>query len=133
MFKKMDQGLVANSSIETYREAHIPGAAFADVLGDWSNPETTYRNVLSIDALHRKLGEIGINEKSEVVVYSSTVPMWATRAWWCLRYAGVENVHILNGSFSAWQKAGLDVENGDNHYPPDCYISHGNKSLFCNT
>ena len=67
MFKKVDQGLVANSSIETYREAHIPGAAFADVLGDWSNPETPYRNLLSIDALQRKLGEIGINEKSEVV------------------------------------------------------------------
>ena len=50
-FKKVDQGLVANSSIETYREAHIPGAAFADVLGDWSNPKTPYRNVLSMDAL----------------------------------------------------------------------------------
>ena len=31
MFKKVDQGLVANSSIETYREAHIPGAAFAQM------------------------------------------------------------------------------------------------------
>ena len=90
IFKKVDQGLVANSSIETYREAHIPGAAFADVLGDWSNPETPYRNVLAIEALQRKLGEIGINEKSEVVVYSSTMLMWATRAWWCLRYVGVE-------------------------------------------
>ena len=34
MFKKVDQGLVANSSIETYREAHIPGAAFGDLLSD---------------------------------------------------------------------------------------------------
>ena len=87
-FVHVDHTQVA-TSIETYREAHIPGAAFADVLGDWSNPETPYRNVLSIDALQRKLGEIGINEKSEVVVYSSTMLMWATRAWWCLRYAGV--------------------------------------------
>ena len=133
MFKKVDQGLVANSSIETYREAHIPGAAFADVLGDWSNPETPYRNVLSIDALQRKLGGIGLNEKSEVVVYSSTMLMWATRAWWCLRYAGAENVRILNGSFGAWQKAGLEVESGDNHYPPDSFTSRGNASLFCNT
>ena len=133
MFNKVDQGLVANSSIETYREAHIPGAAFADVLGDWSNPETPYRNVLAIDVLQRKLGQIGINEKSEVVVYSSTMLMWATRAWWCLRYAGVENVRILNGSYGAWQRAGLEVESGDNHYPPDSSAMPGNPSLFCNT
>ena len=69
MFKKVDQGLVANSSIETYREAHIPGVAFADVPHDWNNRETPYWNVLSTDASQRKLGEIGINEKSEVVVF----------------------------------------------------------------
>ena len=133
MFKKVDQGLVANSSIETYREAHIPGAAFADVLSDWSNPESSFRNVLTIEALQKKLGEIGMNEKSEVVIYSSTMLMWATRAWWCLRYAGVENVRILNGSFGAWKKAGLEVESGDNHYPADFYTSRGNPNLFCNT
>ena len=81
MFKKVDQGLVANSSIKTDREAHIPRVAFADVLSDSSDPEPPYRNVLSIDALQGKLGEIGINEKSEVVVYSSTMLMWVTRAW----------------------------------------------------
>ena len=85
MFKKVDQGLVANSSIETYREAHIPGAAFADVLGNWSSPETPHRNVLSIDALQRKLGEISINEKSEMVVYSSTLLMWATRVYFVIQ------------------------------------------------
>ena len=132
-FKKEDQGLVAKSSIDTYREAHIPGAAFADVLSDWSNPESSFRNVLTIEALQKKLGEIGMNEKSEVVIYSSTMLMWATRAWWCLRYAGVENVRILNGSFGAWKKAGLEVESGDNHYPADSFTSRGNPNLFCNT
>ena len=56
IFNKVDQGLVANSSIETYREAHIPGAAFADVLSDWSNLETPYRNILAIDALKKETG-----------------------------------------------------------------------------
>ena len=68
-----------------------------------------------------------------MVVYSSTMLMWATRAWWCLRYAGVDKVRILNGSFGAWQKAGLEVESGDNCYPPDSFTSRGNPSLFCNT
>ena len=67
MCKVMDQSLVANSSIERDREAHIPGVAFVDVLFGWSYPATPYRNVLSIGALQRKLGEIGLNEKSEVV------------------------------------------------------------------
>ena len=91
-----------------------------------------YGNALPIDALQRKLGETGINEKSQVVVYSSTMLMWATRAWWCLRYAGIENVRILNGSVGAWQKAGPEVESGDIHYPPHSFASRGNKSPFCN-
>ena len=59
--------------------------------------------------------------------------MRATRAWWRLRYVEVETVRILNGSFGAWQKAGLEVKSGDNQYPPDSVTSRGNRSLFFDT
>ena len=40
------------------------------------------------------------------MVYSSGHMMWATRAWWLLHYAGLDNVAVLNGGFAAWQAAG---------------------------
>ena len=35
--------------------------------------------------------------------------MWATRAWWLLHYAGLDNVAVLNGGFKAWQAAGFET------------------------
>ena len=90
--------------------------------------ETFFRSTLCRENWAR----IGINEKSEVVVYSSTMLMWAHEPGGAFDTQG-ENVRILNGSFGAWQKAGLEVESGDNHYPPDSFTSRGNASLFCNT
>ena len=36
----------------------------------------------------------------------------AARIYWTLKYAGVENVSILDGGFAAWNAAGYPVETG---------------------
>ena len=36
----------------------------------------------------------------------------ATRLWFVLRYFGYENVRVLNGGWSAYQKARLPIEEG---------------------
>ena len=41
--------------------------------------------------------------------------MWATRAWWLLRYAGHTNVRVLNGNLTAWIDAGLATHSGAEH------------------
>ena len=102
---------------EGYVQAHIPGAAFFDHEA-FSDAGSPYMYMIPpAEALGAQIGEIGIAAESEVVVYTSGYFPCATRAWWLLRYAGHDNVRVLNGGLAAWQAAGGAVEQGEQRYP----------------
>ena len=65
-----------------YEEAHIPGAAFADVERDLSG-EKTGRNgrhpLPDPRAFARFLGDIGADERSTIVAYDEGAGMFAAR------------------------------------------------------
>jgi thiosulfate/3-mercaptopyruvate sulfurtransferase len=118
------------SSRDHYLRAHIPGAAFLDhaVLSDLSSP---YREMVAPPAVvHAALGQLGVGPDDEVVVYASGVLPAATRAWWVLRYAGVDRIRVLNGGLSAWLQANLAVETGERHYPATTFAGQARPGLF---
>lgn len=114
---------------DQYLAGHIPGAAFFDHL-DFSDASSRYEYTLAKDEdLAAQIGKIGIANDSEVVVYGNGL-VSATRAWWLLRYAGVENVRVLNGGFAAWKNAGGAVEQGEQSYPPAQFEGHFKAEMF---
>lgn len=117
-----------------YLEEHIPGAAFINLTQDWSDTTSGLNNTLpGIDALSRAIGNDGIGNDNLVVLYSSSHLMWATRAWWLLRYAGHTNVRVLNGNLTAWIDAGLATHSGAEHYPATEFTPSPQTDLFVNT
>lgn len=113
-----EQGYRAQSGIEDYRSGHIPGAAFLDQIRDVSDTSTGLGFSLPApEALQAGLRGAGINDGDRVVVYSTGHMMWATRAWWLLHHAGLEEVSVLNGGFRAWQEAGLPVSTEPVEHP----------------
>jgi thiosulfate/3-mercaptopyruvate sulfurtransferase len=52
---------------------------------------------------------MGIDGKTDVVVYGSALPETA-RIWWLLKYCGVPSASVLDGGFPAWVAAGGPVE-----------------------
>ncbi len=68
-------------------------------------------NLLPADRLESALLNLGITKDTTVVVYGNGViiPMTASRVAWALMYAGVEDVRILNGGYTAWLAAGGPV------------------------
>jgi len=103
---------------EKYQQEHIPGAAFFDH-DLFSDQDAEYDYTILPEAeLAAQIGRIGISAASLVVFYTPGFLPYATRAWWILRYAGHDNVRVLNGGLQAWKTAGGPVETGEHRYPP---------------
>lgn len=115
---------------ELYLASHILGAAFFDHL-KFSDPDSLYEYMLAPDEqLADQIGSIGITNASEVVIYTTGILACATRAWWLLRYAGVENVRVLNGGLGAWKQAGGAVEQGEQKYAAARFEAHFTPEMF---
>ena len=120
------------TAFETYQQSHLPGAAFFDHQ-DFSDADSNYMYMMLPEAeLAAQIGKIGIAANSEVIVYTSDLLPCATRAWWVLRYAGHNNVRVLNGGLAAWKKAGGNVEQGGNQYPSASFTCQLRPSMFAN-
>jgi thiosulfate/3-mercaptopyruvate sulfurtransferase len=117
--KPAKAGYRAESGLADYQQGHIPGSAFLDQMSGLSDTGTGLGFSLpTVAALEAGLRQAGVSDGDRVVVYSSAHMMWATRAWWLLHYAGVEQVAVLNGGLPAWRALGLAESTGEEVYPP---------------
>jgi thiosulfate/3-mercaptopyruvate sulfurtransferase len=107
------------SGRDRYADAHVRGAAFADLADALADPEAPYPFALpSPSRFAAAAGALGIGPDVHVVAYAQESPMWATRLWWLLRYFGCDAVSVLDGGLPAWRAAGLPVGAGEDRYPP---------------
>lgn len=94
-------------------EGHVPGAVFADVLEEFSDPAGRFPFTRpDLDRLTTAAREIGIDDESIVVVYDSSIGHFAARLWWLLASAGFAGVAVLDGGLTAWRARGGAVETG---------------------
>lgn len=115
---------------QIYLDGHLPGAAFFDHQL-FTDPISEYEYMRAPDKmLAAQIGEIGIENDSEVIVYASSLLASATRAWWLLRYAGVENLRVLNGGLPAWKEAGGALEAGEHRYEPAAFTPAFKPEMF---
>lgn len=118
------------TAYEKYLQSHIPGAGFFDHQ-KFSDANSKYRYMILPEAqLAAQIGDIGINAETEVVLYTSGILACATRAWWILRYAGHNNVRVLNGGIGAWLAAGGKIESGGHVYKSTMFDCHLRPEMF---
>lgn len=118
------------TAYEKYLAGHIPGAAFFDHK-DFSDPSSEYEYMVASETdLVEQIGRVGISQDVEVIFYASGVLPAATRAWWILRYAGHNNVRVLNGGLSGWVKAGGKLEREACHYASAQFEGHFRPGMF---
>jgi len=134
LLKKLDDENIriydATITDDVYLQGHIPGAAYFDheKFSDLNSPYSC--TILPEEALAAQIGRAGISNDSEVVVYACGMLPYAVRAWWVLRYAGHNNVRVLNGGLSAWKNAGGKIEQASRQYEPSIFKGQFRPDMF---
>lgn len=102
--------LDVSSNQEAYAEGHLPGAQFVDWQSDLTNPEDPVRGqVLSRNALSDLLSRLGVEKDDTVVLYDDTNNLFATRAYWALKYYQHDDVRVYNGGTKQWTAANKEL------------------------
>jgi thiosulfate/3-mercaptopyruvate sulfurtransferase len=123
---------IAASGVGTFEAAHIPGADYLDLQGEFSDASTRLRFMMPATAqLEAAFSRHGIGEGIDVVLYSIGSMMWATRFWWMLRSLGFDGVAVLNGGFDKWTAEGRPVERGQaKGYPRAVFKAASRRGMF---
>lgn len=99
--------------VEDYKAGHVTGAVNVIGASVYVKAGDVLNEVPQADDLTDVLQAAGINADSQVVVVDTDTSArlaWATRVGWTLKYAGLENVAILDGGYAAWTKASKPVQ-----------------------
>jgi thiosulfate/3-mercaptopyruvate sulfurtransferase len=101
--RPVEGGVRPESGRAQWEQAHIPGAGFADLIGDLSDKDTHLPIMMPpaaqfADAMER----YGVGDDSRVVLYDAATNVWAARVWWMLRAFGFERAAVLNGGWKKW-------------------------------
>ena len=89
-----------------YDAGHVPGSHWVDH-DDWSKQFNDGEDVAD---WRSRIGRLGMDTDSRVIIYDDNSAKDAARIWWILRYWGIERVRLLHGGWQGWQVAQLAIE-----------------------
>ena len=117
---------------QNYLASHIPGAIYADLETALSArhgvpgahgvltasgadaPASGGRHPLpNREKFATWLSSVGMGNEMQAVVYDRNGANYCGRLWWMFKWAGHENVAVLDGGLQAWQCAGYPVNSGE--------------------
>jgi thiosulfate/3-mercaptopyruvate sulfurtransferase len=84
-----------------YGAGHIEGA----VGWDWKKDlqDQTVRDLVSSEALEKKLGEAGVTPDTTILLYGDNNNWFAAYAYWTLKYYGHDKAKLVNGGRIKWE------------------------------
>ena len=118
-----------------YEKSHIPGALYADLDKDLSGKiisGVTGRHPLPEKRdLEARFSAWGITPTTQVIAYDAGAGfMAAARLWWLLKWAGHEQVAVLDGGKKVWAEKGFPLESGVVTPEATTFTAHFNDSLL---
>lgn len=94
-------------------EGHVPGAVFADLVEEFSDPEGRYPFTRpDAERFTAAAGALGVGDDTLVVVYDTSLGQWAARLWWLFRAFGFDRVALLDGGLAKWTAENRGLERG---------------------
>jgi thiosulfate/3-mercaptopyruvate sulfurtransferase len=105
-------------------DGHIPGALFADLIDDFSDPDGRFPYTRPDSArFAAAAGALGIGPETTVVVYDTGFGQFASRLWWLFRAFGHDNAAVLDGGLTAWIADDRPIERGHLESAPTTFAA----------
>ncbi len=103
-------------SFKEYSQGHIPGAVHLDLFAfHWI--DTTKEGIENFNNQTKTLlSFLGLTPEKKVIFYDSVSGMLAARGVWMSMYFSHENVSMLDGGITKWQKENLPLETKSNGF-----------------
>lgn len=124
---------------ESHEREHLPGAVFADLMGDLADPDAPRPiTVPSSERFAQRMGALGVGEGTYVVVYDQydstrgpeNYQFWAPRLWWHLRLEGFDAVAVLDGGLGGWKAEGRPTTSAVVPHPPATFVARRRPELL---
>lgn len=125
------RSFVQESGRSAWEASHIPGAGFADLVHELSDPDARLPFMMPSPARFAEaMGRYGVGDGAAVVLYDASGSMWATRVWWMLRAFGFDNAAVLDGGWKKWALEGLPVSREAPVPAPATFTPHPRPELI---
>ena len=112
-------------SDSAFRSGHIPGASQLDVLAQLVNPDSDVPYLVpSATQFEELMANLGIGNRTLVVVYDTSGGLWAAKLWWALMYYGHTDVRLLNGGLTKWQNEGRPIQTNVDAPQRTSFVAH---------
>jgi thiosulfate/3-mercaptopyruvate sulfurtransferase len=131
--KGLSDGETWVSDRATFEADHIPGARFADLVSDFSDPEEHFAFTRPRAArLAGAAQAIGLTTASGSSS-TTTEPAYGPRGWWLFKAFGHEQVSVLDGGLTAWRVGGGPLERGPGAVEPTSFTANERPGFFVDT
>lgn len=107
---------------DDYKQEHIPTAVSLPLA-----------RVLENDTPEKIVGimeELGISDKTPVVIYDDTFGALAARVAWTFQYVGHSNTALLEMTFRQWKELGLETEKQARTFPKVRHSLNVNRNIY---
>lgn len=103
---------IFRSGLEAFQnEGHLPGARFADLFTEFSDPLSSLPFTRpSAAQFEEAAGRLGIDRDAHVIIYDNLIGQWSARLWWVFRTFGHPKVSVLNGGQKKFVREGGRLE-----------------------
>ncbi|MGD9866411.1 MAG: sulfurtransferase [Hyphomicrobiales bacterium] len=109
---------------EAYLAGHIPGAVFAGMASELSDPAHPVSDMLAgPEDFARAMSRLGIGRDTLVVACDDMgFPLGAARLWWALNVHGHERVRVLDGGLRQWRLEGRPLSSDVPDVQPAAFV-----------
>ncbi len=116
--------------MDDYTQGHIPGAVQLDLAAVRTTTDGVRGQVAPPEAVEVVLGGLGIDVETTVVIYDADTGIDAARLFWTLEYYGHQDVHLLDGGWAAWQRAGKEASTELPAVAPKTFVARPRPELI---